>query len=189
MKKRFAMCAKCGTASYCSRECQVLDWKRAHKQNCKQYGCIRKGETIDHRPVIEKLLVKANMYLSPFYIGKREERGPGFLYLNSANTLEQLYLTVPIDINGNAFSRDITVRFCTKEDFRAMVKANFELATVAKKLYECNMNSKERIPVVVMLRCGMFVVLEIPYPPLGYDVCERMSTHHAEHEKLQLSLD
>ena len=185
----FSMCARCGTASYCSRECQIADWKRCHKKNCKQYAKIRKGETIDHRSVIENLIRKSHMYLNPFYIAKRKETEcGGFLYLNSPNTLEQLYLTLPVDIKGKAFSRDVIARFVTMEDFRGMIKVNFELATIAEKLAKCDMNSKETVPVVVMLRCGVFVLLEISYAP-SYVVCEKMSAHHAKDEKLQFSLD
>ena len=186
---KFSMCANCGTARYCSKKCQIEDWKRSHKKNCKQYAKIRKGETIDHRSVIERLLSKSHMYLNPFFIAKRKERGcGGFLYLNSPNTLEQLYLTLPIDINGKSFSRDVIARFVSMDDFRGMIKVNFELAAIVKKLCECDMDSKEPVPVVVMLRCGVFVLLEISYSP-SYVVCERMSGHHAKDEKLQFSLD
>ncbi len=187
-KKKFSICSKCGVSAYCSRDCQVLDWKRGHKKNCTQYAAIRTGKRIDHRLVLEKLIRKSHMYLNPFYIAKRKGKGPGFLYLNSKNTLEQLYLTVPVDMDGNPFVRSAICRFVTKNDFRSMVKQNFELAVIQKKLFDCNMNSKETVPIVIMLRCGVYVVLEITYFP-SFVVCERMSGHHDKDEKLQFSLD
>jgi hypothetical protein len=33
--KPFKLCAKCNMAAYCSRECQVEDWAKRHKQTCK----------------------------------------------------------------------------------------------------------------------------------------------------------
>jgi hypothetical protein len=34
--KPLQLCGKCGTASYCSRDCQVADWKEQHKLDCKR---------------------------------------------------------------------------------------------------------------------------------------------------------
>mmetsp|Transcript_12929 Transcript_12929/g.14572 ORF Transcript_12929/g.14572 Transcript_12929/m.14572 type:complete len:229 (-) Transcript_12929:138-824(-) len=34
--KKFARCSNCKQVTYCSRACQVTDWKARHKQNCKQ---------------------------------------------------------------------------------------------------------------------------------------------------------
>lgn len=35
---RFANCSKCKVAIYCTRECQIEDWKLRHKKACKQAG-------------------------------------------------------------------------------------------------------------------------------------------------------
>ena len=38
----FKVCSRCGLVSYCSRECQKLDWKRGHKAMChKNTGEVR----------------------------------------------------------------------------------------------------------------------------------------------------
>ena len=29
-------CAKCKAAAYCSKECQIRDWKAGHKRDCGQ---------------------------------------------------------------------------------------------------------------------------------------------------------
>ena len=34
-EKALSKCAKCRVASYCSRECQIKDWKAGHKHSCK----------------------------------------------------------------------------------------------------------------------------------------------------------
>ena len=41
--KRFAACAKCQTARYCSRECQIQDWKKGgrHKRMCPQLTAFK----------------------------------------------------------------------------------------------------------------------------------------------------
>ena len=33
-RHEFRRCSVCGAANYCSRACQALDWKRAHKAQC-----------------------------------------------------------------------------------------------------------------------------------------------------------
>jgi hypothetical protein len=37
------LCSGCKTVSYCSKECQSLDWKR-HKKDCKELNALRKDE-------------------------------------------------------------------------------------------------------------------------------------------------
>jgi MYND finger len=32
--KAFMQCSKCRSVRYCSRECQVLHWKKGHKKEC-----------------------------------------------------------------------------------------------------------------------------------------------------------
>jgi hypothetical protein len=42
--KKLSKCAKCGVASYCSRDCQTTDWKASgggHKNSCDgMFSCI-----------------------------------------------------------------------------------------------------------------------------------------------------
>ena len=33
-RHEFRRCSVCGSANYCSRACQALDWKRAHRGRC-----------------------------------------------------------------------------------------------------------------------------------------------------------
>lgn len=40
MGKQHNHCARCKKVFYCSRECQVSDWKLRHKTVCKQLGCL-----------------------------------------------------------------------------------------------------------------------------------------------------
>ena len=34
-------CGKCGIAKYCSRECQVADWPKKHKEHCKEMNRLK----------------------------------------------------------------------------------------------------------------------------------------------------
>ncbi|KAF6983159.1 hypothetical protein CFC21_001425 [Triticum aestivum] len=38
-RHEFRRCSVCGAANYCSRACQALDWKRAHKAQCVPSAC------------------------------------------------------------------------------------------------------------------------------------------------------
>ena len=41
-EKEFKKCSVCRLARYCSRECQLGDWK-AHKKTCKEAAARREG--------------------------------------------------------------------------------------------------------------------------------------------------
>ena len=40
---KLLMCASCGVAKYCGRECQVAHWKAGHNAECKVLAAERKG--------------------------------------------------------------------------------------------------------------------------------------------------
>jgi len=180
-KKRFSKCGKCGTP-YCSRECQVRDWKAVHKLNCAQYCVLRKpgGEnSISHRDVLEHWMTRLRMYIGPFEIAKRRKHGHGFVYLTSSNTLEQLWLKKNVDTDGRPYKRGFEVRHLTLAEFRAMVRKNFELALVQKKLFERVNATKDDdtkgMIVVALLRDGTFVLFEAPFSP-DYEICKKLSS-------------
>ena len=80
--KRFAACAKCQTARYCSRECQIADWKKGgrHKRMCPQLSSFKeRGFDRDQKrhAVIVGCLGKVRLYVFPFYVGKRAKMGDG----------------------------------------------------------------------------------------------------------------
>lgn len=145
---------------------------------------------IDHRAVIEKLLRKLSVYIAPFEIARRGQKGDGFVYVTSPCTLEQLYLAVPVDIDGIKFERNVLVRHITLADFKKMVDENFELAMIQEKLFAraSALGSESKMTVVVLLRCGHFLLLQMPFWP-EYAVCKRMSNYHSKDEALQLGLD
>jgi len=45
--KNDKMCAKCKKIGYCSRECQVKDWKARHKRHCQPLHAVFDGLSLD----------------------------------------------------------------------------------------------------------------------------------------------
>ncbi|TVU25410.1 hypothetical protein EJB05_27905, partial [Eragrostis curvula] len=43
-RHEFRRCSVCGTAIYCSRACQALDWKRAHRAQCAAVRWLAAGD-------------------------------------------------------------------------------------------------------------------------------------------------
>ncbi|KAJ6580570.1 hypothetical protein DFH09DRAFT_1275690 [Mycena vulgaris] len=42
MKREFKCCSTCESASYCSHECQAVDWRDAHRDVCQSLGFVRR---------------------------------------------------------------------------------------------------------------------------------------------------
>ena len=45
-------CAACETARYCSKNCQIKDWKEGHKKVCKSVPIFRRFASVDYTKVI-----------------------------------------------------------------------------------------------------------------------------------------
>lgn len=50
---KFRKCSKCGIIFYCSKECQIADWKKEHKEHCKKMG-LKQNENRDKTLVKEQ---------------------------------------------------------------------------------------------------------------------------------------
>ena len=100
-------CAKCVVARYCTRECQVADWKARHKQGCaafKTLGVAQKfADAVSAGSATDALVGKMRLYAFPFAIQSLRTAGRGFVFLQSDTSLDVLSLPTgspPIDCAG-----------------------------------------------------------------------------------------
>jgi hypothetical protein len=143
-------CAKCGVARYCSRECQLACWNRAHKAGCaalRSLGPSQRLTTADAvRTAADRLVSQLRLYLLPFAAqhggppratlptppanNKTTVRHPptGFVFLQSETSLDGLSLPTgrpPRDCSGRPLSqpRNVLMHFVTLQEFDAELVA------------------------------------------------------------------
>ena len=192
-------CAKCGMA-YCSRECQIEDWKQGrHKHACASYArlpLLVAKETMENtrRTVCNEIFGRIRFYVCPYAVFKTLELGKGFIYLQSNSTLLQLSLSIPKDITGRSMERSILMHFLTMGEFDAdVISDDFEMAAIRTKLQELVNTYKSEKEVVILLkfRCGHVSLGKGVLVP-DYQICKRLGVdYYAENTAgaVQLNLD
>jgi hypothetical protein len=90
-------CSRCGGAWYCSRECQVADWKQGHKHACGRVKrFLQDPSTVNNRVACVRLLRRIRLYTGPFVVaheaGAGGQPGQGFLLIQSPNAIQDFAL-------------------------------------------------------------------------------------------------
>jgi len=195
-------CAACKVAMYCDRKCQKKDWSCKptsgyHKLNCPYISKLTRSGKMDEslkRDVVNTVVRKCKLYLSPFFVynaieaGKAGTKGTSsdtkgyFVFLQSPDTLimhgmpgqgrrDHLGPTK----EGRGGSRQVILRFMKYEDTKELVEDDFELSQVLPMLQEAVSPSipQNNIPLLVRFRCG-FVGVCTSEIALGWDAAERL---------------
>jgi hypothetical protein len=196
-KADLSKCAKCQVAVYCSRECQVKDWKEGrHKFACPSYTrsltCMDTDETKEQ--IRNEIFARIRFYACPYAVFKTAELGNGFLFIQSDTTLKDLSIAIPKDSNGRTLTRSIIMHFLTMGEYDAEVcKDDFEMAVVRSNLQELMDNYDEQKEVVLLLRfrCGHVALGKAVLVP-DYGICKKLGQdYYADNPAgaVQLTLD
>jgi MYND finger len=175
-------CAKCRVASYCSRECQVRDWKQGgHKNSCPFYLRVGPNMTLlppsgDHggdddaaaaaapesnssatttaAAVRNEVFGRIRFYACPYGVHKASTLGRGFHFVQSDSTLAVLSLPQPKDCYGRPTPlRAVLVHFLTLGEFdQEVCRDDFEMAAVRTQLQQAVAQYEEEKEVVVLMR-------------------------------------
>ena len=193
--KRFAACAKCQTARYCSRECQIQDWKKGgrHKRMCPQLTAFKeRGFDRDQKrhAVIVGCLGRVRLYVFPFYVGKRAKHGDGFLFLQCPAPLEDFYFDTDATRYGEAQKRAVVASYVTPKEFDdELVAADFELALARRGVLEAVEQADEsRAAVLCKFRCGFVCAFVTKIVP-DVRVCAALCADYEEMATLRLNID
>jgi MYND finger len=202
-KKPLLKCAKCHVASYCSRECQIKDWKGGHKRACTSYGRLVTFSTDDEdanatvrATIRSELFHRIRFYACPYAVHKTRTLGRGFLFVQSDTTLRDLSLAIPKDVTGRDLphGRAILMHFLTMGEYDAEVcRDDFELAMVRSKLQELVTAYDEFKEVVFLwkLRCGHVALGKAVLVP-DYPICKQLGEAYYSDNlagAVQLNLD
>jgi hypothetical protein len=191
--KRFAACAKCQTARYCSRECQIQDWKKGgrHKRMCPQLIAFKNFDRDQkRRAVIVGCLGRVRLYVFPFYVGKRAKHGDGFLFLQCPAPLEDFFFDTDVTRYGEPQKRAVVASYVTPKEFDdELVAADFELALARRGVLEAVSQADEsRAAVLCKFRCGFVCAFVTKIVP-DVRVCAALCADYEEMATLRLNID
>ena len=195
-------CARCQVASYCTKECQVKDWKHGgHKLACDSYKragrSMRLQKDVDKAEARKEIFGRIRFYACPYGVFQSRRLGKGFLFLQSNSTLAIISLALPKESTGRPTpSRSLLVHFLTLGEFDSEVcRDDFELASVRTKLQEAVQEYDEQKQMVVLMRfrCGHIALGTAPLVP-DYELCAKLGQEYysklpGDARALQLDLD
>mmetsp|Transcript_25345 Transcript_25345/g.35718 ORF Transcript_25345/g.35718 Transcript_25345/m.35718 type:complete len:266 (+) Transcript_25345:125-922(+) len=201
-------CAKCHVATYCSRECQVKDWKGGngtgigHKFSCDAFARVGTNMKItkeeDQASARQDIFARVRFYACPYAVEKTSIVGKGFMFVQSDCTLAELSLPTP---SKNSYGqpiqrtpRAVLLHFLTVGEYDSEVcKDDFELASVRTKLQNAveEYNDKASVVLLMRFRCGHVALGVAPLTP-DYGICKSLGkSYYADSTAgaLQLNLD
>jgi hypothetical protein len=196
MAEKFSKCASCNVAAYCSRECQVKDWKGGrHKLGCPGYSRLADFDKDEIKAQVRtELFARIRFYACPYAVHKSAELGRGFLFVQSDATLKELSIAIPKDITGRIAMRGILLHYLTLGEFDAeLCKDDFELTSARSKLQEAVNAYDDETEVVLLwrLRCGHVALGKAVLVP-DYNICKQLGKeYYADNPAgaIQLNLD
>ena len=194
--KNLSKCAKCHVATYCSRDCQVSDWKQGHhKLACASYLRLASVTDETKTTIRNEIFSRVRFYACPYATFKTAELGSGFLFIQSETTLLDLSISIPKDTSGRVNpNRSILMHFLTMGEFDAEVcRDDFEMAATRAKLQELirAYDSEKEVVLLVRMRCGHVSVGKAALVP-DYGICKKLGKDYYSNNPagaVQLNLD
>lgn len=108
--EKFSKCSKCQVATYCSRDCQIQDWKQGrHKLACQSYSRYAASETAAatfKEEIRNGVFSRIRFYACPYAVHKTSQLGKGLLFIQSDTSLEDLSIAIPKDRFGRKCQLD-----------------------------------------------------------------------------------
>jgi hypothetical protein len=210
---KLSKCAKCNVASYCSKECQLTDWKPVskggggHKMSCPAYARLELGDNADvyqlqlktekdKTDVRNEIFGRIRIYACSYAVHRTSSLGRGFLFLQSNNTLAMLSTPFPKDGYGIKLvdTRAVLMHFLTIGEYdREVCRDDFEMASVRSKLQAAVEEYDEQKEMVLLMRfrCGHVALGKAKLVP-DHGVCKVLGLqYYAETSEsaVQLNLD
>lgn len=210
---KLSKCAKCHIAGYCSKECQVEDWKTigkgggGHKSSCPAYARLELGENADvhqiriktakdKETIRNEIFGRIRIYACSYAVYKASTLGRGFLFLQSDNTLATLSTPRPKDGYGHEIvnMRAVLMHYLTLGEYdQEVCRDDFEMATVRSNLQKAVEDYDEHKEIVVLMRfrCGHVALGRAKLVP-DHGICKSLGHQYfAETQEgaVQLNLD
>ena len=193
---RLAKCSRCAVAAYCSRDCQVADWKTGqHKLACPTFARAANLTPETQQAIRNDLYARIRFYACPYAVVRTKDLGRGFLFVQAHQTLRDLSVCIPKDFSGRSSgTRSLLIHFLTLGEFDAEVsKEDFELSLVRPALKEAvdAYDQEKEVVLLTKFRCGHLAVGKAMLVP-DYKICLKLGQdYYADNPSgaLQLNLD
>jgi len=195
--KKLSKCSKCDVAAYCSRDCQLQDWKTGrHKMACPSYARVAKSPMCDETKtaIRNELFQRIRFYVCPYAVFRTAELGRGFLFLQTDISLQDMSSYIPKDCTGHTITRSVLLHFLTLGEFDSEVcRDDFELALMRTPLKDAveTYETEKEVLILFRFRCGNMALGRAPLVP-DYGICKKIGQdYYAENTAgaLQLNLD
>jgi MYND finger len=208
-------CGQCKVASYCRKECQVSDWKCAHKLACASYARVsvleqKQKQYPDMADVASaavevsacaqarnEIFARIRFYACPYAVTKETLLGRGFLFVQSDQTLVVQSLALPKDVTGRSTGmRSVMVHYLTLGEYDLEVcREDFEMTAVRGALQQAvaDYDVSKEVVVLMRFRCGHVALGTAVLVP-DYSVCKALGREYYASDAssvgaLQLNLD
>lgn len=190
-------CSKCDVAAYCSRDCQLKDWKTGrHKMACPSYARVANCPISDDtkKLIRNELFARIRFYVCPYAIFRTAELGRGFLFLQTDRTLQDMSSYIPKDCTGRTITRSVLLHFLTQGEFDSEVcRDDFELALMRTPLKDTveTYDTEKEVVILCRFRCGHMTLGKAALVP-DYGICKKLGQdYYGENAAgaLQLNLD
>ena len=198
----FKLCGQCKVAKYCSRECQLQDWKKQHKRACASYQRMlytnvsagnsgddnaneatlcKKNWTLQSDEmkcdVRDNFFGKIRFYVCPYAVVRYSELGRGFIFLQTNHTLDITSLSLPIDCDGyHVAARSCSVHYLTLGEYdQEVCRDDFEMTMVRQELNDAiaQYDPTKQIVVLMRFRCGHVALGTTSLVP-DYKLCQHL---------------
>jgi hypothetical protein len=198
--EKLSKCAKCHVASYCSKACQVQDWKTGgHRAACPAYARVGPQMTLskptDQQDARVEIFGRIRFYACPYAVHKAAALGRGFLFVQSDSTLASLSLPIAKDCWGRPMSmRWVLIHYLTIGEYDTEVcREDFELALVRKTLVTAveTYDDQQEVVLLMRFRCGHLAVGKAVLVP-DFRLCQKLGRDYYANSPggaLQLNLD
>jgi hypothetical protein len=202
-----SLCPQCKVARYCNKECYKQDWKCKagggyHKMNCESYALLGKANVFptskNKMAAVETGVVnRVRMYMCPIAVYNYDQKGAGFIYLQSPHPLTAFQFPSPgvRDTFGpvhpsRVSSRTVILNYVTLGEFPSLTSDDFEITQTLETITKCcqTVNFQEEVLVLCKFRCGFVGVFSVKIV-LGYKACLMLGQDYKNQETFQLNID
>lgn len=177
----FKKCARCG-AMYCSRECQVKDWKATHKLMCVDRRAKAASQKVESKMMdssvsdeesVMTVLNQLMAYTSPFAVYQASQVGKGILFAQTEEDARRFRYTGKVDEAGKELNRVLYFHYVTEKELETEILPNIPELEKHKGQWRKHLKKylpKSQLVMLVKTGCGFSRCQVVPLEP-KYQMC------------------